>query len=386
MKIFSDNITRRGLLITGSLSLIALPALLPSLLNKTESDKADRSINKSHEIFLTGHKVNGEHFISGMTLAGAEVFRTKLQTPFHSIAACPATPNIIIGIPRDPDSLALVISTQTGQIITSLKPGIGRHFNGHGCFSLDGRYFYASENNYIKQQGSVGIYDLSTKLRTGELNSFGQGPHELGLLSDNRTLVIANGGVQTLPESGREALNKATMLPSLAYIDSQTGKLLQQHELSDHHLSIRHMTISTNDTVGVALQYKGRENSPALVGFQRGSAPIQLLKSDSEKIHWKMNNYTASIAIHPKSGVTGVTCPRGNLVTFWDSHKQTFLKALDINDPGGIALSRDGKYFFITSATGDLFHIESATLEIVTPGLSPWPKAHWGNHFTQLAV
>ena len=147
MKIFSGKITRRTLLITGSLSLIALPALRPSFL-----EKADHSIDKSHEIFLTGHIVNGAHFMSGMTLAGAEVFRTKLHTQLHSIAACSATPNIVIGIPRDPDSLALIISTQTGKIIASLKPGIGRHFNGHGCFSLDGQHFYASENNYTKQQ------------------------------------------------------------------------------------------------------------------------------------------------------------------------------------------------------------------------------------------
>jgi len=381
MKLSSDKITRRKLLLTGSLSLIAISSVLPSLFNK-----ADHSIGKLHELFLTAHKANDAHFISGMTLEGAEVFRTQIQTQFHSIAACPATPTIVIGIPRDPSTYAQVISTQTGQIIASLKPGIGRHFNGHGCFSHDGRYFYASENNYNKQQGSIGIYDLSTKLRTGELDSFGQGPHELGLLSDGQTLVIANGGIQTLPESGRKAINKATMRPSLAYINSQTGQLIQQHQLSDHHLSIRHITIGTDDTVGIALQYKGRDNSPALVGFQRGIEPIHLLKSNSEKTHWQMNNYTASIAIHPKSGVTGVTCPRGNLVTFWDSRKQTLLKAVDINDPGGIALSRDGNYFFVTSASGDLFHIESTTLEIVTPGLSPWPKAHWGNHFTQLAV
>jgi len=381
MKLSSDKITRRNFLLTGSLSLIAIPTFLPSLFNN-----ADRSKAQLHELFLTGHKVKDDHFISGMTIDGKEVFRTPIQTQFHSIAACPATPNTIIGIPRDPHTHAQVISAQTGQIIANLKPGKGRHFNGHGCFSHDGRYFYTSENNYGKQQGSIGIYDLSTKLRTGELNSYGQGPHELGFLSDKQTLVIANGGIQTLPESGRKAINKATMRPSLAYINSQTGQLIQQHELSDHQLSIRHMTIGTDDTVGVALQFKGRQSSPALVGFQQGSGPIHLLKSDLEKTHWQMNNYTASIVIHPKSGVAGVTCPRGNLVTFWDSRKQIFLKALDINDPGGIALSRDEKYFFVTSATGDLFHIETATLEIVTPGLSPWPEAHWGNHFTQLAV
>jgi len=381
MKISPENITRRQLLLAGCASLVAVPTLLPSLFTQELSSQ-----EKLNELFLTGHTANKNHFISAMTLNGTELFRTPIPTQCHSIVACSAVPETVIAIPRDPNAHAQIISLQTGDIIGSLKPGSDRHFNGHGCFSHDGRFFYASENHYSKQQGSIGVYKMSTRERILSFNSYGQGPHELGFLSDKQTLVIANGGVQTLPESGRKELNTATMRPSLTYIDSTTGRLLHQHELSDHHLSIRHMTIGTDDTVGLAMQYKGRVNVPALVGFQRGEEPIDLLKSDSEKTHWKMDNYTASISIHPKTGIAGVTSPRGNLITFWDSRKHTFLKALDIIDPGGIALSRDGNYFFVTSGTGELIHIDATTLKIITPGLSPWPEAHWGNHFTQLAV
>jgi len=381
MKISPDKINRRQLLLAGCISIVAIPTVIPSLFSKGPNARA-----KINEIFLTGHKIENNHFISAMTLNGTELFQTPILNQFHSIAACPLTPDSVIGIPRDPNTHAQIISTQTGKITGSLNPGSDRHFNGHGCFSYDGRFFYASENYFSEQQGSIGVYELSTSQRIMTIKSYGQGPHELGFLSDKRTLVVANGGVQTLPESGRKELNTATMRPSLAYIDSKTGKRLQQHELSDHHLSIRHMTIGADDTVGLAMQYKGRVNSPALVGFQRGAEPIKLLKSDSEKTHWQMDNYTASIAIHPKSGIAGVTSPRGDLITFWDSRKHTFLRALGIIDPGGIALSQDGKYFFVTSGTGDLLHIDATTLEIITPRLSPWPEAHWGNHFTQLAV
>ena len=44
------------------------------------------------------------------------------------------------------------------------------------------------------------------------------GPHEIRLLPQGDTLVVANGGIETHPDSGRSKLNLPTMRPNLAYI------------------------------------------------------------------------------------------------------------------------------------------------------------------------
>jgi hypothetical protein len=56
----------------------------------------------------------------------------------------------------------------------------------------------------------IGVRDASAGYRhIGELPSHGIGPHDLALLSDERTLVVANGGIRTHPDRRREELNLA---------------------------------------------------------------------------------------------------------------------------------------------------------------------------------
>src|SRR3546814_12613287 len=93
------------------------------------------------------------------------------------------------------------------------------------------------------------------------------------LLSDGRTLAVANGGIQTHPARRREKLNIDTMQPSLAYIDAESGALLHDHRLPPalHQASIRHIAATAGDTVGVVMQYDGpRDTLVPLVGFHRG--------------------------------------------------------------------------------------------------------------------
>jgi hypothetical protein len=80
-----------------------------------------------------------------------------------------------------------------------------RHFFCHGVFSGDGRLLYTTENDYDHGQGVIGVRDATGGYtQIGELAGYGVGPHDLALLSDGRTVVIANGGVLTHPDSERE--------------------------------------------------------------------------------------------------------------------------------------------------------------------------------------
>jgi hypothetical protein len=87
-----------------------------------------------------------------------------------------------------------------------------RHFFGHGVFSADGRLLYTTENDYDHGRGVIGVRDATDGYKqVAELDGHGVGPHDLALLSDGRTLVIANSGILTHPDSYREELNLNTM-------------------------------------------------------------------------------------------------------------------------------------------------------------------------------
>ena len=69
-------------------------------------------------------------------------------------------------------------------------------------------------------RASLELYDATGEFkRIGELETFGIGPHEAVLLADGRTFAIANGGYETLPETGRTSIDIADMKPSLAFVD-----------------------------------------------------------------------------------------------------------------------------------------------------------------------
>ncbi|HBM41824.1 MAG TPA: DUF1513 domain-containing protein, partial [Sulfitobacter sp.] len=57
------------------------------------------------------------------------------------------------------------------------------------------------------------------------------------------TLVVANGGIDTHPDSGRAKLNIPTMRPNLTYINDR--RILEQIELPHdmHRNSIRHLAV-----------------------------------------------------------------------------------------------------------------------------------------------
>ena len=151
-----------------------------------------------------------------------------------------------------------------------------RHFFGHGVFSADGRLLYTTENDYERAAGVIGVRDATAGYRQiGEFPAHGLEPHDIALLADGRTMVIANGGIQTHPDRGDDELNIPDMQPSLVYVDVATGDLLEEQRLAPalHQLSIRHLAIAAGDDVVFGCQYRGpEEDAPALVGFHRRGA------------------------------------------------------------------------------------------------------------------
>jgi uncharacterized protein len=253
-----------------------------------------------------------------------------------------------------------------------------RHFFGHGVFSPDGRLLYTTENDYDHGRGVIGVRDATGGYKQiGELDGYGVGPHDLALLSDGRTLVIANGGILTHPDSYRAELNLATMQPSLVYADLETGDLLEEHKLAPdlHQLSIRHLAVARNNTVVFGCQYHGAdEDTPPLIGFhRRGEQPVTVQMPSTTQI--PMRNYIGSVTADAAGGIVAASAPRGGLITYWDVAAQRFLGTCELGDGCGLAPTHHSASFLLTSGEGWLATGEAdGTLTRQSSGY------HWDNH------
>ena len=171
------------------------------------------------------------------------------------------------------------------------------------------------------KRGVIGVYDAERSYRrAGELPSHGIGPHEIGLLSDGETLVVANGGIATRPDLPRVKLNLPTMAPSLCLVDRRDGTLLQERRLDPalHQLSIRHLAVGPEDTVAGAMQYEGPAgNLVPLVAVWRGVEGLHLLRGPAAVLR-AMKHYCGSVCFDPSGRTIAASAPRGGIVTFWD--------------------------------------------------------------------
>jgi hypothetical protein len=253
-----------------------------------------------------------------------------------------------------------------------------RHFFGHGVFSADGRLLYATESDYERAAGMIGVRDATGGYKQiGEFPAYGMEPHDTALLSDGRTLVIANGGIRTHPDSGADELNIPDMQPSLVYVDVSTGDLLEEHRLAPalHQLSIRHLAVAASDTVVFGCQYRGLEqDAPALVGFhRRGETPVVVEAPGEMQIG--LRNYIGSVAVDSGGGIVAASAPKGGVVTYWDVTARRYLGVSGLNDGCGLAPTHRAAHFLLTSGEGWLATSDASGA--MSRHLSAY---HWDNH------
>lgn len=298
----------------------------------------------------------------------------------HSFALDPARSRATV-FGRQPGFFAIAFDVTGKSPEQALQAAPGRHFFGHGVYSPDGKLMVATENDYEAGRGVLGLYDSSTEgqyRRVGEYPSGGIGPHEVVLMPDGRTLCVANGGILTHPDYGKLQLNVDTMQPSLAYIDMQTGELLEQvfAEPTLHKLSIRHLVIDGAGAVWAGCQYTGTtQDRPPLVGRHRRGMPLQLFAGPDEALR-SMNNYVGSMAVNQLGTVIATSSPVGGKVLLWDAASGDFLASRDVFDGCGVAPAQ-GHGFIVSSGQGTLEKLavrEGGKRIQQSPGLS------WDNH------
>ena len=105
----------------------------------------------------------------------------------------------------------------------------------------------------------IGVWDISAGYaRTAEFPSGGVGPHDIKLMPGGKLMAVANGGIETHPDTGRVKLNIPSMRPNLGFV-ALDGRIQETAELdrSLHKNSIRHLAVGDDGTVAVAMQWQG---------------------------------------------------------------------------------------------------------------------------------
>ncbi|MFC6672196.1 DUF1513 domain-containing protein [Marinobacterium aestuariivivens] len=296
----------------------------------------------------------GRHFFSAIDEMGALRFRHPLPDRAHGIGVSPDGRRCAV-VARRPGSFVELYSLPDGARLQRLENAAGRRFCGHAAFGPDGDTLFTTENDFDGQRGVIGVWRRQGDqlVRHGEWSSGGIGPHEL-LMHPDGTLVVANGGILTHPDAGRDKLNLDSMQPNLSYLDSQTGDLIGSFAMPEslHQLSIRHLSISPDGQVASVLQYQGPETQevPLLVLHRPGDEALELLSlPESPGIH---HNYLGSVAWDSEGRWLAMSAPRGSRIYFYDRREGRWAAPVTYSD--GCGLYRDSlpATFLISSGAG----------------------------------
>jgi hypothetical protein len=328
-------------------------------------------------VFATAYqRRDGAYGAAILSEAGKVLHTVDLPDRGHDITFDPVSGRSVV-FARQPGTFFVAFDLAGRTPPVTVQSIAGRHFFGHGVFSSDGALLYATENDFDNAAGMVGVYDARSGFaRIGEFPTHGVGPHELLLLGDNRTMAVANGGIETHPDFGRAKLNLPTMKPSYVLVDRVTGDLIEKHELPPelHQLSIRHMDTDETGAVWFGCQHEGPASErPALVGRAVRGKELELIEMPADVLSG-FRNYIGSVAANRDAGTVAVTSPQGNSFAVIEAASARLVAVEHLTEVCGVAPDHAG--FMVTTGTGT----------IVAPSGTSCDDANhvWDNHVLRI--
>lgn len=367
------EINRRQLLLSSGATMLSSAPIVSDCLSNDISwyASAQRDARNRHHAVVFG-------------IQGNKIYSVQLPGRGHATTVRPGTVECVT-FARRPGNFAVVFDARGGKDVTVLSTPRNRHFFGHGKFSPDGRLLYATENDFEMGRGILSVRDATDNYnRIGEFFTGGIGPHDVSLLPDKKTLVIANGGVETHPDFPGKAMNIATMSPSLTYLNSATGEILETVRLDQkyHQISIRHLDVAKNGTVIFGCQNRGskKEHHP-LIGFHKmGEKPKFAIGSNSN--FRDLRGYVGSVAINHLDGIVAATSSPGNKVLFFDIATRKHIGSRTLHEVGGISRLKGKSGFIASTAKGSIHSIRGVRTGLIEKLTSEQSSRSWDNHLT----
>lgn len=291
----------------------------------------------------------------------------------------------IAAIARRPADFCLILD-RSGSKLIEFSAQDGRHFYGHGVFDANGDYLYLTENDFEQARGVIGIYDAHNNYQqVGEFESYGVGPHMIQLDNTGNHLIVANGGIETHPNSGRKKLNLTSMQPSLVFIDLQSGELIRKAQFDSqyHKNSIRHFSVAADNTIYIGLQNEGDDTSAALLAKLSPSSTMIKKLELTEIETTQLNNYVGDICLDQSQQFLVASSPYGDtlLIKSLVNNQHSQIEVTDV-----CALSKttvDGQ-FVVSSGDGVIYLLKVRDAESMQTDLIAMAnfagEQHWDNH------
>ncbi|MQT13846.1 DUF1513 domain-containing protein [Rhizobiales bacterium Sp-1] len=311
--------------------------------------------------------------------AAGTVRRTELLAGRGHSLAMDRQGRWCVAFARRPGTFALAVDRASGTAVHAFETPSDRHFEGHGAFSPDGRLLYATENAFDDGVAVVGVYDATGGFRRiGELPGHGIGSHELLLAPDGRSLVVANGGIATHPDYPRAKLDLDAMEPSIAWIDRDTGDLVERVDppAALKELSLRHMAVDAAGQAWIGCQWQGDQANPVplLAVYRRGEPLAFVDLPDEARIG--LQQYVGSVAADVTGRRIVIASPVGGTVLTFDAASRRLLAKEDLVDGCGAAPFEAG--FLLTSGRGTLLREGGHGSERIETPYS------WDNHIRSI--
>jgi hypothetical protein len=178
------------------------------------------------------------------------------------------------------------------------------------------------------------------------------------------------------------------MQSSLVYLDLSTGKKLAEYRLADRYLSIRHLTVSAQGEVALALQYEGhlyQQPPRSLVAWQAAGAELKLLKIAPTELA-QLRGYLADLVYDPQQQLLVSATPRGHCVSIWSTASESFVQALPLADASGVSLGIEKNSFLVSNSQGGLFKLmPNSQSHYALHSLQAFPELTWDNHLSLLS-
>lgn len=282
---------------------------------------------------------------------GKERGLLELSDRAHGVAAAPGR-SLACVFARRPGTwfhLFDPAKVTAGSVRVIVPPS--RRAVGHGTFSRDGNTLFVAENDFDGQRGVIAVYDVTDPRRVRRVTEFysgGIGPHEITRVDDTDLLVVANGGIATHPDTGREKLNLDTMDSVITVIETSRGRRAQtlaRFALPNRwqKTSLRHLVVTNAGRLWVGGQHEGVEvDAPlvttALLQDAHGAATaIPLVtppKLESSELSG-LNGYVSSVATNNHQ--VAVSSAPGGRVLMFDAHTGLLTGAGTARDAAGLA-------------------------------------------------
>jgi hypothetical protein len=261
----------------------------------------------------------------------------------------------VLAVARRPGDWLLRWQPRTGKTLWHWIGG-DRRFNGHVIVRGDAGTLWTTETDLETAQGRIGLRDVRSLEKTGEWATHGMDPHQLLALPQAvggfpaGTLMVANGGIPTLPETGRSKRALGRMDASLVALHPATGALLGQWRLDDPYLSIRHLAFDrATGVLGIALQAEhpspdAKAVAPVLAVWD-GTALRAALGQPA------LAGYGGDICALPAAAGGGfaVSCPRANRLALFNA---VGAWQDGIDHPEAYALAANSSRWWLASSQG----------------------------------